>query len=275
LSSNRSSHRPQKKWGQNFLRNSGAVQKIVEALRPEPGELILEIGPGEGALTRELVKLGARVHAIEIDPSLAARLRTQFSENDFTLTEGDATSAPLPEVPFVAVGNLPYNVGNPIIRRVIAAPQFRRGVFMVQKEVADRITAAPRDEAYGFFPIAIALYARTSVLLTLGPGSFFPPPKVKSSVVIFDRYEPHLKSDRESILKIASGAFRLRRKKLVNSLMSIGLARESILRAMQEASIEENARAEQLALEDFDRLAFAIRQQGDVVPTFSESEELP
>ena len=275
MSSNRSTHRPQKKWGQNFLRNAGAVQRIVEALRPDPGELVLEIGPGEGVLTRELVKLGARVHAIEIDPSLAARLRSQFSEDDFALTEGDATTAPLPDEPFVAVGNLPYNVGNPIIRRVIAAPHFRRGVFMVQKEVADRITAKPGDEAYGFFTIAIALYAKTAVLLTLGPGSFFPPPKVKSSVVIFDRHEPQLKSDRDSVLKIASGAFRLRRKKLVNSLMSSGLAREAILQGMRAASIDENARAEQLSLDDFDRLASAIRQQGGGVPELSESEELP
>ncbi|HEX2121540.1 MAG TPA: rRNA adenine dimethyltransferase family protein, partial [Thermoanaerobaculia bacterium] len=139
--------RPKKKWGQNFLRNRGAVEKIVAAIDPQPDEVVLEIGPGEGVLTEKLVELPNRVIAIEIDPELAARLRSKFGAR-LELRHEDAVDAELPDAPFRTVGNLPYNVGTPILRRVIAHPNCRRAVFMLQKEVADRIVAKPATEAY-------------------------------------------------------------------------------------------------------------------------------
>src|SRR5687767_11028727 len=172
---------PKKKWGQNFLRNPGAVRRIVEALEPGPEELILEIGPGEGVLTRELTRLPNEVAAIEIDPELAERLQSEFGDR-LHLIHADATVAELPARSYRAVGNLPYNVATPIIRRILMSSRWQRAVFMVQKEVADRFTANPSDEAYGYLTLLTQLYARTHRLLTLEPGSFFPRPKVRSAV---------------------------------------------------------------------------------------------
>src|SRR5687768_3623936 len=119
--------RPKKKWGQNFLRNRGAVEKIVAAIEPRPDELVLEIGPGEGALTDKVLALPNRVIALEIDPDLAARLRAKYGDR-LEIRNEDAVDAELPATPFRAVGNLPYNVGTPILRRIIADPHCRRAV---------------------------------------------------------------------------------------------------------------------------------------------------
>src|ERR1043165_3358791 len=112
--------RPKKKWGQNFLRNRGAVERIVAAVEPEPGELIVEIGPGEGVLTEKLIAFPNEILAIEIDPELADRLRTRFGSRVEVIND-DALEFPLPTRPWRAVGNLPYNVATPIIRRVVTA----------------------------------------------------------------------------------------------------------------------------------------------------------
>src|SRR5918996_676620 len=150
---------PKKKWGQNFLRNAGAVSSIVAAVEPSPEELILEIGPGEGILTEKLAALPNDLTVIEIDPELAARLRARFGERVEVLND-DATEAPLPPRPFRAVGNLPYNAGTPILRRVIASANWRRAVFMLQKEVAERLVAQPGDEQFGYLTLYTALFAR-------------------------------------------------------------------------------------------------------------------
>jgi 16S rRNA (adenine1518-N6/adenine1519-N6)-dimethyltransferase len=259
MSSSQDRPRPKKKWGQNFLRNPSAVKKIAAAVEPAPGELILEIGPGEGVLTRELAAAYPnRLRVIEIDPELADRLEQSPPRGDFELIRGDATVVPLPDEPFVAVGNLPYNDGNPIIRRVIAHPQFSRAVFMVQKEVAERLTAHPRDEAYGFFTLAVQLFARTKSILTLEPGSFHPPPKVRSAVVLFERHDTGVSSSPRVLLAVMSAAFHMRRKKLVNNLATDVLGKEAIRTALQRAGLSADARAEELTLADFDRLTSAI-----------------
>lgn len=241
---------PKKKWGQNFLRNRGAVEKIVAAIEPQAGEEIVEIGPGEGVLTEKLAFLGAPFTAIEIDPDLAAILRARFGD---AIVNADALTAPLPSRPFRAVGNLPYNVGTPILRRVIADPNFRRGVFMLQKEVADRLVANPRDEQYGYLTLYTRLFASARTLMTLDPGSFHPRPKVRSAVVVLDPDRKPFASP--ELVELISAAFRMRRKKLVNNLTAWrNVSRNEILAAMQSAGIGENARAEEMALEDFARL---------------------
>ncbi len=252
--------RPKKKWGQNFLRNRGAVEKIVAAVGPDPGDVIVEIGPGEGVLTEKLMELPNRVVAIEIDPQLAARLRGKFGER-LELRNEDAVDAPLPETPYRAVGNLPYNVGTPILRRVIADPQCRRAVFMLQKEVADRVSAKPGSDPYGFLTLYVQAYASARQLMTLEPRSFHPPPKVRSAVVVLDPRDPGLQSPREQVLDLISASFRMRRKKLVNNLTGWReLTREQVLEAMGRAGIDLDARAETLSLADFDRLTETTRQ---------------
>ena len=246
--------RPKKKWGQNFLRNRGAVEKIVAAVEPAPDEIVVEIGPGEGVLTEKLVALPNRVVAFEIDPDLAARLRSKFGER-LELRNEDAVDAELPPTPFRAVGNLPYNVGTPILRRVIADPHCRRGVFMLQKEVADRITAKPGSDPYGYLTLYVAAFATARSLMTLEPKSFYPPPKVRSAVVVLDPRDPGLESPREELLDLISTSFRMRRKKLVNNLTGWrDLTREDVLRAIEAAGLDPDLRAETMSLGDFDRL---------------------
>jgi len=244
---------PKKKWGQNFLRNRGAVAKIVAAVEPQPGEVILEIGPGEGVLTEKLVELGNPVIAIEIDPELAARLKHLPVE----IRNEDALDAPLPDQPFRAVGNLPYNAGTPILRRVIANPNLRRAVFMLQKEVAQRLVAKPRDEQYGYLTLYARMFVDARILMTLGPKSFHPAPKVDSAVVILDPHPRNFASDRTTLVNLISAAFRMRRKKIVNNLTD--WSRETVLEALRAAGVSENARAEEMSLDEFDRLAQALR----------------
>jgi 16S rRNA (adenine1518-N6/adenine1519-N6)-dimethyltransferase len=246
--------RPKKKWGQNFLRNRGAVEKIVAAIEPAPDEVVLEIGPGEGVLTSKLLELPNRIVAIEIDPDLEKRLRAKFGEK-LELVNADAVDAPLPETPYRAVGNLPYNVGTPILRRVIADPNCRRAVFMLQKEVADRVSAKPGSDPYGYLTLYVEAYASARQLMTLDPRSFHPPPKVRSAVVVLDPRDPGLESPREDVLDLVSASFRMRRKKLVNNLTGWReLTREQALEGMKRAGIDENARAETLSLKEFDAL---------------------
>jgi 16S rRNA (adenine1518-N6/adenine1519-N6)-dimethyltransferase len=244
--------RPKKKWGQNFLRNRGAVEKIVAAIEPQPGEVVVEIGPGEGVLTEKLAALPNDVMAIEIDPELAERLRQRLP--NVTIVNEDAVDAALPGRPFRAVGNLPYNVGTPILRRVIADPNCLRAVFMLQKEVADRLVAKPRGEQYGYLTLYVALFAKARILMTLDPGSFFPPPKVRSAVVVLDPERKPFVS--QSFIDLISASFSMRRKKLVNNLTS--WPKPLLLRAMAAAEINEGARAEELSLDEFARLHSAL-----------------
>ena len=250
--------KPQKKWGQNFLRNRGAVEKIVAAIEAGPEEIILEIGPGEGVLTEKLVELPNPIVAIEIDPQLAARLRSRFGER-LDLRKEDAVEAELPMAPYRAVGNLPYNVGTPILRRVIADPNCRRAVFMLQKEVAERVSARPGDEQYGFLTLFVAMHATARILFSLDPKSFYPPPKVRSSVVVLDPHPPSYRADREVLLDLISASFRMRRKKLVNNLTGWrGFTREQVLAVMERAGIDPGVRAETMALEQFDAMAVLV-----------------
>jgi 16S rRNA (adenine1518-N6/adenine1519-N6)-dimethyltransferase len=247
--------RPKKKWGQNFLRNRGAVDQIVAAIEAQPGEIIVEIGPGEGVLTEKLAAMPNPVIAIEIDPDLATSLRARFPGVE--VRNEDALEAPLPERPYRAVGNLPYNVGTPILRRVIADPNCRRAVFMLQKEVAQRLTAKPRDEQYGYLTLYVAMFASARVLMKLGPKSFYPSPKVDSAVVVLDPVAPQYSSDRDKLIELISASFRMRRKKLINNLTT--WPRETLVRAMSDAHIDESARAEEMNLQQFDALARSLQ----------------
>lgn len=251
------SHRPLRKWGQNFLRNATAAEKIADAVDPGPGDLVVEIGPGDGALTRRFVARGYRVRAIEIDPSLARRLREEFPDVD--VIEDDATTAPLPDEPWVAVGNLPYNVATPIVRRVVASTGCLRAVFMVQNEVANRLMAEPGSPDYGYLTLVTRLYAQPRVLTRLGPGSFRPRPKVQSAVVVFEVHPPQLPVDEGDLLSLLSVAFRMRRKTLLNNLAGYrGANRETATRWIERANLDPGIRAERLALDDFIRLAVVI-----------------
>ncbi|MEA2464925.1 MAG: rRNA (adenine1518-N6/adenine1519-N6)-dimethyltransferase [Acidobacteriota bacterium] len=215
---------------------------------------MLEIGPGEGVLTEKLLELGNRTVAIEIDPELGARLRAKFGDR-LELRQEDAVDAELPSTPFRAVGNLPYNVGTPILRRVIADPNCRRAVFMLQKEVADRVVAKPGSDPYGYLTLYVQAFASAKTVMTLDPRSFYPPPKVRSAVVVLDPRDPGLTSPRQDVIDVVSTSFRMRRKKLVNNLTGWReLTREQVLAAISAAGLSEDVRAETMSLAEFDRL---------------------
>ena len=250
--------KPKKKWGQNFLRNGGAVAQIVAAVEPAAGETVVEIGPGEGVLTQGLINLGHPVIALEIDPELAERLKSKFGER-LEVRNEDAVDAELPATPYRAVGNLPYNAGTPILRRVIADPNCRRAVFMLQKEVADRLVAAPDSEPYGFLTLYRQVYATAKIIIKLGPASFYPRPKVDSAVVVLDPKPRDYVSEPAELIALISTSFRMRRKKLVNNLIGWrDLERETITKAMISAGINPDTRAEALDLSAFDRLFQAL-----------------
>ncbi len=244
--------RPKKKWGQNFLRNRGAVERIVAAVDPQPDELIVEIGPGEGVLTERLIAFPNEIVVVEIDPELASRLSARFGSR-VQVVQGDALELPLPTRPWRAVGNLPYNVATPILRRVVASEHWRRAVFMLQKEVADRLVAAPGTEPYGFLTLFVQLYARARVLMTLDPGSFHPPPKVRSAVVVLEPDRKPYAS--EELIELISAAFRMRRKTLVNNLAAWrGLGREGALDVIAKAELPADVRAETVTVAQFARI---------------------
>jgi 16S rRNA (adenine1518-N6/adenine1519-N6)-dimethyltransferase len=252
--------RPKKKWGQNFLRNRGAVDQIVAAVQPQPGEVIVEVGPGEGVLTEKLVELGVPVIAFEIDPELSAKLSHKFGEK-LILQNVDAIDAPMPATPYRAVGNLPYNVGTPILRRIIADPNCRRAVFMLQDEVVQRIVAKPGDEQYGYLTLYVAMFATGHIIARLSPKSFYPPPKVHSAVVVLDPAQQPFKADRETLADLISVSFRMRRKKLVNNLIDWrGLDRAGVNAVLTRAGVDPDTRAETLGLEAFDRIALSMKQ---------------
>jgi 16S rRNA (adenine1518-N6/adenine1519-N6)-dimethyltransferase len=255
-------HTHRRRWGQNFLRSSAAARKIVEALEPHEGEMIVEIGPGEGALTAHLAELGRPLLLIEIDPLLIPRLGERFGSATTRIVHGDAIEVDLPDVPFRAVGNLPYNVSNPIIRRVLRHPRCRGAVFMVQKEVADRYTARPGDPDYGYLTVSTLLYAAPEKILTLGPASFFPRPKVSSSVVRFDVRNPRLHNPPEQVDEVASAAFRQRRKTLRNNLGGFReLGKEGAEEAIRSAGIDPSRRAETLSLAELDSLTTTLTEK--------------
>ena len=254
-----------KRWGQHFLASPEAARRIVAAARIGPADTVLEVGPGDGALTRPILDTGARLVAIEIDPLRAEALARELAGRDgVTILHGDAMEKPyaawLGEArapgPAVLVANLPYNVATPLLVRAVEEPEaIARAVATVQREVARRFAARPGDEEYGFLSVRAAASASARVLFDL-PASFFRPrPKVVSSVLeLAPRTPPLDPALRRRAVALASLAFRSRRKTLANALSSAApRARwEQLLAAMGKS---RTARAEELSLQDFLALA--------------------
>jgi len=210
--------------GQHFLIRGSVLERIACAAAPGKEPLIVEIGPGRGALTRHLLPRADRVIAVEIDPYLAHYLRSQLAGDPrFEAIEGNALDIDLGQWgPAVIVGNLPYYAASAIVQRVLElGPVLRRGVFLVQKEVAARITAVPGSRDYGYLSVTMQLYADVELLFEAKPAAFHPPPKVDSAVV---RFEPRDRgtelgiAGRQDFLRFVALCFRQKRKTLRNNL---------------------------------------------------------
>ncbi|HEY6929922.1 MAG TPA: 16S rRNA (adenine(1518)-N(6)/adenine(1519)-N(6))-dimethyltransferase RsmA [Thermoanaerobaculia bacterium] len=253
-----------KRWGQHFLVRGDIAVRIVEAARLRPQETVVEVGPGDGALTRPLAERAAHVLAIEIDPARAAALSQEFAGSRVHIARGDVLTQTFGEWltdagfsgPAVLVSNLPYNAATPILIAAIEEPHaIGRIVATVQREVARRLSAKPGDEDYGYLSVRVAARATARVLFDLPPAAFRPRPKVVSSVVeMSPREDPPESAVRDRALTFASHAFRMRRKTLANALAPFGERR------VWEAALAlrgwgPRTRGEELTLDDYLALA--------------------
>ncbi len=232
--------------GQHFLRSQTVLGRIASVVCPEPQPFVVEIGPGKGALTAHLLKRAGKVIAIELDPALARELRDRYhGESRLTVIEGDALTTDLAQWgPAVIAGNLPYYAATAIIERVLdLGAGLRWAVFLIQKEVAERMAASPGGRDYGFLSVRTQLAATCEVLFHVKSAAFQPPPKVESAVVRL-RPRPGAEADPEFLAFIGQ-CFRQKRKMLRNNLF--GLFPKALIDALPEASI----RAEKLTLLQF------------------------
>jgi 16S rRNA (adenine1518-N6/adenine1519-N6)-dimethyltransferase len=249
--------RAKKRFGQHFLTDRHYVDRIVRAIAPAHDDAMVEIGPGTGILTRELVAHLAHLHVVEIDRDLAAQLRTQFPRDKLTVHEADAldfdfTSLP---APLRVVGNLPYNVSTPILFRMAAlAARVRDCVFMLQKEVVDRMVAKPATPEYGRLSVMLQYRFAMATALRVPPGAFTPPPKVDSAVVRMaplDASRPRAR-DEAVFGRIVASAFEQRRKMLRGALR--GVVKPE---AFAAAGVDAARRGETLSVAEFIALSDA------------------
>lgn len=258
--------RPTKQWGQNFVVDANTVRRIVRLAGTEPGDEVLEVGPGLGSLTLGLLAIGAHVTAVEVDPVLARALpdTVQRTHPDWaerlTVIEGDALRVEsLPSQPIALVANLPYNVAVPVVLHLLATlPSLRSGLVMVQAEVADRLVAAPGSRTYGVPSAKFAWYAHGERAGSVPASVFWPVPRVESGLVSFQRHEPPATmASRVEVFAVVDAAFAQRRKTLRAALAgwagSAAAAEEILLRA----GVDPSARGESLDIAAFARIAAA------------------
>ena len=256
--------RASKRLGQNFLIDSSVVEKIVAAAEISAGDEVLEIGPGIGTLTQGLLEAGAKVTAVELDKKLPAVLaETLAGYENFKLIQGDILKVDVEKIMppnFKVAANLPYYITTQILLTLLEKKlPVTKIVTMVQKEVAERMTAAPNSKIYGAMSVAVQFRAEVKVAFEVPPSAFLPRPEVTSAVVVCDvRESPFKVVDEEFFIKVVRAAFGQRRKTLVNSLAGAGFQREKILAALEVANISANLRAENLSIEDFANLANAL-----------------
>jgi len=262
--------RPQKRWGQHFLCNAGVVRRIVDAARVGPASVVLEIGPGLGALTDALAAQAGRLYLVEIDRGLAARLAERHAGNPrVVVLAGDILALPLAELirepEATVVGNLPYNISTPVLFRLLELrARLPRAVLMLQREVATRLAAGPGGRERGVLSVLVQSFAEVRVVRRVSRGSFLPRPRVDSTVVELQwSAAPRVAVGDVGVYRaVVRAAFGQRRKMLRNALTSLaadrGLGPMALDAAFVDATVDPRARAEVLALDDFARLARAL-----------------
>ena len=259
---------PRKRFGQHFLERPW-VTKLIDAVNPSADDTFLEIGPGRGALTRELAPRVRRLIAVEIDRDLAAALPATVAGN-VRVIHGDFLAVDLESalrdvtLPVRVIGNLPYNVASPILFALLDAAnegrRFSDATLMLQKEVTDRLVAVPGSRDYGALAIQVSLLADVERILTLPPGAFRPPPKVTSAVVRLTFRAPGENVGNRAVFeRLVRGLFLQRRKTLLNALKPVAdsLGR-SAAQLVEEAALDPSQRPETLTVADMARLARAV-----------------
>lgn len=245
-------HPFRKKWGQNFLADRNLLDKIVRTIDPKKSDSILEIGPGEGALTELIYPIVKEMVAIEIDPMLIEHLKNRESLKGLNIVHGDVLLQDIENLPVNnlvrVIGNIPYNITSPIIFWLIEQLHFWDDAFiMMQKEVAERLSAVVGTKAYGRFTVVTGAYLNMEYCFTIPPDVFIPKPKVDSAIIRFTKKENPLISDEKYMRfnKLVSAAFSQRRKMLRNTLKGWDIHQD-----LQE-QINFNRRPETLTIEEF------------------------
>lgn len=250
--------RPRKRLGQHFLSDTHLLGRIADALQASAMDTVIEIGPGRGSLTAQLLTRAGRVIAIELDRDLAPMLRDKWRDDArFSIIEGDVLEQDLGALaggPYLLVGNVPYNITTPIIFHAMRRPRPERAVYLVQREVAERVVAPPDGEAYGALSVNVQALARAELLFGVPAKAFNPAPKVESAVIrLTPRADPVITAEEEEPFRVlVQGAFGLRRKQMrrvVRTLWSLDAAAADV--ALERAGVDPAARPETLGAERF------------------------
>ena len=247
-----SSHRPRKRFGQHFLHERGVLERIVEAVAPAKDDFIVEIGPGEGALTKALLAKVPKIEVIELDRDLAARLE----DERIVVHQADALEFDFGQFPrgTRVVGNLPYNISTPLLFHLARyAERVRDMHFMLQLEVVERMVAAPSTPEYGRLSVALQARFRMKKLFNVSKGAFRPPPKVESAVIRLEPLAQILEIDDELLRR----AFSARRKTLRNALPEVDFA---------ALGIDPGLRPENLSALDYERITRSISRRRNCAP---------
>lgn len=258
------------KLGQNFLHDAGAARRIVAALGDIADEAVIEIGPGDGAITGLLARQAARLIAIEFDSELAIGLRALVGSERVSIVQQDvlqfnfAAAADQAARKLAVIGNLPYYITSPILLHLARShAALDRAVLMVQREVADRVAAAPGSRDYGLLSVTAQMYGAVENLFTLPPQAFSPPPQVHSTVFRW-RFAPRfaaLHVDENEFLAFARMAFAQKRKTLANNLRAAGYAPSQVQAALAQVAVDPFARAETLSLESLASVFRSLHQK--------------
>ena len=255
-------HRARKRFGQHFLADPGVVDAIVRAISPGEDDVIVEIGPGQGAITEPLARRAGHLHLVELDRDLAARLRAQYADREnVTVHEADALRFDFGAVgdALRIVGNLPYNISTPLLFHLL---RYRERIvdmhFMLQKEVVDRMAAQPGSKAYGRLGIMLGCHLRIESLFDVPPEAFDPPPEVNSAVVRLDPLPPGSFSieDQAGLSTLVAKAFMQRRKTLRNALRN-----EADSADLEAVGIDPGLRPEQVSIDQYIALSNYLRRK--------------
>lgn len=255
---------PKRRLSQNFLVDARAVEVIARSAVASPGAWVVELGPGLGTLTAGLLRAGARVIGVERDPDMLRVLAAEFGDQPVELLPGDAANLDYGELaartggPLSVAGNLPYAVTGAILRNLVdARARLDRVVVMVQREVRDRLVAAPGGKDFGALTVFTTAAFEVHTVLRLRPGAFHPPPKVESAVVQLTPRAVPLAEETAAFQRVVRAAFQSRRKTLRNALSAIA-SREAAERALAQVGIDPIRRGETLGIAEFAALAVAL-----------------